>query len=82
MAHRSFIGFGSGAAIGTLGGLIGLGGAEFRLPVLVGLLGLTPRAAVPMNLVISLVTLAAALLSRGASLSFTPFSSCGRRSSA
>jgi uncharacterized protein len=25
-----------GAAIGTLGGLIGLGGAEFRLPVFVG----------------------------------------------
>jgi uncharacterized membrane protein YfcA len=26
-----------GAVIGTLGGLIGLGGAEFRLPVLIGL---------------------------------------------
>jgi uncharacterized protein len=62
----------SGAAIGTLGGLIGLGGAEFRLPVLVGLLGMTPRAAVPMNLVISLVTLAAGLLGRGASLSLEP----------
>ncbi|SDE89353.1 hypothetical protein SAMN04488117_101634 [Celeribacter baekdonensis] len=30
----AFIG---GAAIGTLGGLIGLGGAEFRLPVLIGM---------------------------------------------
>ena len=31
--------FGSGALIGTLGGggLIGLGGAEFRLPILIGL---------------------------------------------
>lgn len=29
-----------GAAIGTLGGLIGLGGAEFRLPVLLGLFAL------------------------------------------
>lgn len=69
MARKAFLGFGSGAAIGTLGGLIGLGGAEFRLPVLVGLLGMTPRMAVPMNLVISLATLAAALLGRAASLS-------------
>lgn len=28
--------FGGGAIIGTLGGLIGLGGAEFRLPLLIG----------------------------------------------
>jgi uncharacterized membrane protein YfcA len=70
--HRALLGFGSGAATGTLGGLIGLGGAEFRLPVLVGLLGMGPRAAVPMNLVISLVTLAAAMAGRGASLSIQP----------
>jgi hypothetical protein len=30
--------FGGGAVIGTLGGLIGLGGAEFRLPLLIGAL--------------------------------------------
>jgi len=29
--------FGSGTLIGTLAGLIGLGGAEFRLPVLISL---------------------------------------------
>jgi uncharacterized membrane protein YfcA len=29
--------FSAGAGIGTLGGLIGLGGAEFRLPLLIGL---------------------------------------------
>jgi hypothetical protein len=29
--------FGSGVIIGTLGGLIGLGGAEFRLPLLITL---------------------------------------------
>jgi uncharacterized membrane protein YfcA len=29
--------FSAGALIGTLGGLIGLGGAEFRLPVLINL---------------------------------------------
>ena len=28
--------FGGGALIGALGGLIGLGGAEFRLPLLIG----------------------------------------------
>ncbi len=29
----------AGAAVGLLGGLIGLGGAEFRLPLLIGLFG-------------------------------------------
>jgi uncharacterized protein len=27
----------AGAAVGVLGGLIGLGGAEFRLPLLIGI---------------------------------------------
>lgn len=63
---------GTGALIALLGGLIGLGGAEFRLPVLVGLLGLAPRAAVPANLVVSLVTLATALLGRLWSLDPAP----------
>ncbi len=35
LSHRRFLSFGCGAAIGTLGGLIGLGGAEFRLPLLI-----------------------------------------------
>lgn len=72
MERKGLVAFASGAAIGALGGLIGLGGAEFRLPVLVGVLAMTPRAAVPMNLVISLVTLVAALVGRGASLSLAP----------
>lgn len=54
----------SGAAIAVLGGLIGLGGAEFRLPVLIGLFGLAARRAVPLNLLISLVTVATALATR------------------
>lgn len=51
-------------AIGSIGGLIGLGGGEFRLPVLVGLLGFAARAAVPMNQLLSLVTLCTALAMR------------------
>lgn len=56
--------------IGALGGLIGLGGAEFRLPVLAGVLGYSVRQAVPLNLAISLITIAASLVIRGRTLSF------------
>jgi uncharacterized membrane protein YfcA len=51
-------------AIGGVGGLIGLGGGEFRLPVLVGLIGFAARAAVPVNQLLSLVTLCTALAVR------------------
>jgi len=50
--------------IGGVGGLIGLGGGEFRLPILVGLLGFAARAAVPMNQILSLVTLSTAFVMR------------------
>jgi uncharacterized protein len=55
---------GSALLIGGIGGLIGLGGGEFRLPLLVGLIGFTARTAVPMNQILSLVTLVTALLTR------------------
>lgn len=61
-----------GAPIGFLGGLIGLGGAEFRLPVLVGIFGYGARRAVALNLAISLITVASALLVRGGTLSLAP----------
>jgi uncharacterized membrane protein YfcA len=61
-----------GAPIGLLGGLIGLGGAEFRLPVLSGVFGYAARRAVALNLAISLVTVVSALLIRGVTLSLTP----------
>jgi uncharacterized protein len=61
-----------GAPIGLLGGLIGLGGAEFRLPVLAGVFGYAARRAVALNLAISLLTVVSALLIRGGTLSFTP----------
>jgi uncharacterized membrane protein YfcA len=50
--------------ISGIGGLIGLGGGEFRLPILVGLIGTAARAAVPMNQILSLVTLVTALIVR------------------
>lgn len=56
--------------IGVLGGLIGLGGAEFRLPVLVGTLGYQVRQAVPLNLAVSLITIVASLAIRRKTLSF------------
>lgn len=57
--------------IGLLGGLIGLGGAEFRLPVLAGPLRYVAKQAVPLNLAISLVTLATSLASRAGSMDMT-----------
>lgn len=54
----------TGAPIGCLGGLIGLGGAEFRLPVLVGLFQYSVRQAVSLNLAVSLITLLSSLLFR------------------
>jgi uncharacterized membrane protein YfcA len=55
-----------------LGGLIGLGGAEFRLPVLAGPLHYSAKQAVPLNLAVSIITLLASLAIRSTSLSFTP----------
>jgi uncharacterized protein len=48
----------AGAAVAILGGLIGLGGAEFRLPILIGIFALFPHRAIRINLLISLATLA------------------------
>ncbi len=53
--------FGGGAAIGALGGLIGLGGAEFRLPLLIGAFRFAALEAVILNKAISLVVVASAL---------------------
>ena len=56
--------FGLSVPIGALAGLIGLGGGEFRLPVLIRTIGFGAKSAVPLNLCISFATLAAALLTR------------------
>jgi len=56
--RRPVTAFGLGAAIGLLGGLIGLGGAEFRLPLLIAVFEMFPHRAIRTNLLISLATLA------------------------
>lgn len=48
-----------GMVIGTLGGLIGLDGAEFRLPVLIGFFRFVALEAVILNKAVSLVVVAA-----------------------
>jgi len=62
--------FGLAVPIGLLGGLIGLGGAEFRLPVLAGPLRYPAHRAVPLNLAVSLITVVTSLVIRGWTLSF------------
>jgi uncharacterized protein len=54
----------AGAAVAVLGGLIGLGGAEFRLPMLITMFALYANRAVRINLLISLATLAMSAVSR------------------
>lgn len=61
--------FGWCVPIGGLAGLVGLGGGEFRLPVLIHSVGFNAKSAIPVNLSVSLVTLAFALAVRGGSLS-------------
>ena len=60
IALNAFIGF----IVGLAGGLVGLGGAELRLPYLAGKLRLPLKTAIPINLAVSLLTLLAALPTR------------------
>ena len=69
--------FGGGAAVGTLGGLIGLGGAEFRLPLLISLFGFAAVQAVILNKVMSLTVVAFAIPFRSESVPFNELFSHG-----
>jgi uncharacterized membrane protein YfcA len=64
--------FGWCVPIGGLGGLIGLGGGEFRLPVLMYAIGFDARAAIPLNLIVSLITLSVAFIVRGFAVPLAP----------
>jgi uncharacterized membrane protein YfcA len=61
----------SGGVIGALGGLIGLGGAEFRLPLLIGVFRFAALEAVILNKAMSLVVVASALPFRAATVPFS-----------
>ncbi|MFB9981545.1 sulfite exporter TauE/SafE family protein [Mesorhizobium kowhaii] len=63
--------FSGGAIIGALGGLIGLGGAEFRLPLLIGMFRFAALEAVILNKAMSLVVVATALPFRAGSVPFS-----------
>lgn len=54
----------AGGAVGLLGGMIGLGGAEFRLPLLIGLFGFLALQAVILNKAMSLLVVMTALPAR------------------
>lgn len=58
----------TGTLIGTIGGLMGLGGAEFRLPVLVGFFKFRTIQAIIINLVISLITVTFSFIFRSQSI--------------
>src|SRR5215210_4348574 len=62
------VAFGTGSVIGALGGLIGLGGAEFRLPLLIGMFRFRGLEAVILNKATSLVVVASALPFRAATV--------------
>lgn len=70
MRNNSLAVFSGGALIGTLGGLIGLGGAEFRLPLLIGVFGFASLEAVILNKAMSLIVVASALPFRAGTIPF------------
>jgi uncharacterized membrane protein YfcA len=65
------IAFLGGAVIGVLGGLIGLGGAEFRLPLLIGLFGFAALEAIIVNKATSLIVVASASVFRSHAVPWT-----------
>jgi uncharacterized membrane protein YfcA len=68
--NRYFGVFAGGTLVGILGGLIGLGGAEFRLPLLIGAFGFAALDAVILNKTMSLVVVASALPFRATTVPF------------
>lgn len=69
-ARHPLLAVASGLAVGTLGGLVGLGGAEFRLPLLIGLFGFRALDAIILNKAASLVVVACSLPLRMTSVPF------------
>lgn len=65
---RNIRSFFTGLIVGVLGGLIGLGGGEFRLPVLVGFFKFTTLQAIVINLFVSLITVIFSFIFRSSSI--------------
>lgn len=64
-----------GAAVGVLGGMIGLGGAELRLPLLIGVFRFVALQAVILNKAISLLVVVTAIPARLPAVSYAEVSS-------
>lgn len=62
--------FAGGGLVGLLGGLIGLGGAEFRLPLLIGPFAFAALEAVILNKAMSLVVVTSSLAFRAGAIPF------------
>ena len=62
--HKIAISLIAGLVTGTAAGLIGVGGGEFRIPVLVQLLGLPLKTAAGVNLLVGLFTVVVGVLRR------------------
>jgi uncharacterized membrane protein YfcA len=64
LARDGLIAFVFGIALGTAAGLIGVGGGEFRIPVLLHLLRLEVKTAAGVNLIVGFFTVALGFLRR------------------
>lgn len=77
MNHKPATALGGGLLIGTLGGLIGLGGAEFRLPLLISVFRFSALDAVILNKAMSLVVVTSALAFRSKTIPLTALAQHG-----
>lgn len=76
--NKNFFSFLTGGSVATLGGLIGLGGAEFRLPILVKFFGFATLSAIIINKIVSLAVVIFSLFFRSHTIGFEeiiPYSS-------
>jgi uncharacterized membrane protein YfcA len=64
LAGAGLIAFGVGIVLGTAAGLIGVGGGEFRIPVLLFMFRLEVKTAAGVNLIVGFFTVAVAFLRR------------------
>jgi uncharacterized membrane protein YfcA len=70
LKNKNFYSFLSGGLVASLGGLIGLGGAEFRLPILVGFFKFATLNAIIINKIVSLAVVVFSLFFRSYTIGF------------